>query len=633
MRGLSGVLGIVLVAVSGYAMLGSWEQSGIVSRIAADSTDTDAYQRAAYLTSAEMVLIQAAMREPDGEERDELFAAHARTQAAMMHMAARDDEHREEAAGVAQRHRDLEPTFEQYLRQLDRGDTAGAQASLENVIEPAVSVIMEEVLAEQRYHLDEYTRNQEAGTRQSERLKWGSVLAFLTGVVLLLLFARASWANRRRLERMAVTDPLTGLPNRAAFAREAQAALDHGPVTILAVNLDGFRDVNEQLGHRIGDLLLQQAGERLRASVREGDLVARIGGDDFAVLLVESEDDPEAVGRRLTRAFDRPFAIDELTIDLEVSIGAATAGTGDTVASVLQHADTAMDVAKRRRLGFSRYTSEHGNDSIARLGLLGDLRRALDAGTEITLHYQPQIDLATGDLAGVEALARWQHPGRGRIPPGDFIPVLETTGLIHRFTDHVLEIALAQARSWLDDGLRIPVSVNISARTLLDPGFCDRVADHLRRWGVPGGQLCIEVTEHSVMTDPGTAIDVLQHIRDMGVRTSIDDYGTGYSSMTYLRLLPLDELKIDRSFVAGMARDPGHHALVASTVELGHNLGLSVVAEGTEDLETIMALQRLGCDVAQGYYFAAPLEAGALIGKLPELAETTRRMRLEPSEG
>jgi EAL domain-containing protein (putative c-di-GMP-specific phosphodiesterase class I) len=339
----------------------------------------------------------------------------------------------------------------------------------------------------------------------------------------------------------------------------------------------------------------------------------------------------EVVAQRLATAFDQPFTIDDLTIDLEVSVGAATAGpghdTGQTVTGVLQHADTAMNVAKQRRLGFSRYAGSHGQDSTARLGLLGDLRRALDTGTEITLHYQPQIELATGELAGVEALARWQHPSKGRIPPGDFIPVLETTGLIHRFTDHVLEVALAQARAWLDAGLRIPVSVNISARTLLDPGFRDRVAEHLRRWDIPGRQLCIEVTEHSVMSDPATAIEVLRRIRDLGVRTSIDDYGTGYSSMTYLRLLPLDELKIDRSFVAEIARDPGNHALVASTVELGHNLGLSVVAEGAEDVETIIALQGLGCDIAQGYYFMRPMEAAALVERLPGLAAMVPQTR------
>jgi diguanylate cyclase (GGDEF)-like protein len=631
-RWLSIALGFVLVAVSGYAMFGSWEQSGIVSDIAAESNDTDAYQQAAFLTSAEMVLIQSAMRDPDGLRRDTLFAAHARTQAAMNHMAAIDTEHEHSAADIANRHDDLEPTFEQYLRQLARGDTAGALFSLEQVIEPTVSQIMSDVLAEQQEHLDDYTRMEAAAKNQSRRLLWGSVLAFVTGVVVLMFFGGAVRSYRLRLEKMAVTDPLTSLPNRAAFAQRAQVALASGSVTFLAVNLDGFRDVNEQLGHRIGDLLLQQAGDRLRASVRERDLVARIGGDDFAVLLDDA--DPgigEVVAQRLADAFDKPFAIDELTIDLEVSVGAATAESGQSVAGVLQHADTAMNVAKQRRLGFSRYAADQEQDSTARLGLLGDLRRALDIGTEITLHYQPQIEMATGELAGVEALARWQHPSKGRIPPGDFIPVLETTGLIHRFTDHVLEIALAQARAWLDEGRRIPVSVNISARTLLDPGFRDRVADHLRRWGIPGGQLCIEVTEHSVMSDPATAIDVLRRIRDLGVRTSIDDYGTGYSSMTYLRLLPLDELKIDRSFVGEMAQDPGNHALVASTVELGHNLGLSVVAEGAEDVETIIALRELGCDIAQGYYFAAPMEAAALVEKLPGLAAMIPVISAAPS--
>jgi EAL domain-containing protein (putative c-di-GMP-specific phosphodiesterase class I) len=257
-----------------------------------------------------------------------------------------------------------------------------------------------------------------------------------------------------------------------------------------------------------------------------------------------------------------------------------------------------------------------GHDPAARLTLLGDLRRALDDPAQLTLHYQPKIALGTGALAGVEALARWKHPVKGMISPGEFIPVIEATSLIHRFTDQVLAEALAQARRWLDAGHRVPVAVNISTRSLLDAGFGDRLTARLTESGVPAGLLCIEITEHTVMTDPETAIAALRRVRDLGVKTSIDDYGTGYSSMSYLKVLPVDELKIDRSFVCDVAEDTSSRALVASTVELGHNLGLSVVAEGVEDEATVAALGELGCDVAQGYFFSRPVPADELTGRI-----------------
>ncbi|MEU8663185.1 putative bifunctional diguanylate cyclase/phosphodiesterase, partial [Actinoplanes philippinensis] len=384
-----------------------------------------------------------------------------------------------------------------------------------------------------------------------------------------------------------------------------------GRATVLVVNLDGFRDVNDQLGHRIGDLLLTHVGRRLQESVRTHDFVARLGGDEFGILLRDA--DPaigETIATRLTDAFDEPFVIDDITVDLEVSVGAATAGPGEDVPTVLRHADVAMTIAKQQRLGFRRFSAGRTEDSNARLTLLGDLRRALDTGDEITLHYQPKVSISTGTLSGVEALARWRHPVKGPISPGDFIPVLEATTLIHRFTHQVLTQALAQARAWLNLGHRVPVAVNISTRSLLDASFPSRVAALLRQTGVPGDLLGIEVTEYSIMSDPNTAIDALHRLRALGVKISVDDYGTGYSSMTYLRLLPLDELKIDRSFVKDMSTDRGARALVASTVELGHNLGLTVVAEGIEDEPTLTALAEIGCDLAQGYYLAKPMPAG-----------------------
>jgi diguanylate cyclase (GGDEF)-like protein len=612
-------LGALLAGLLCFAVVGSWRQEDIVGRIAVNDDNTDAYQHAAYLSAWEMAQIQASLRDPHGEQRVQLPATILETQAAMSRMAAVDTVHRDRSRGIADQHRQLEPMIDEYLRLLDDGDETGARALLETNIEPAAEALINAVLQEQDEHLAVNNTDQAAARRESRTLVWGSALTFGIGLLVIVLFGIAARANRRRVETMAATDALTGLPNRTAFTTRAEAVLAQesgerrtrgGGATVLAVNLDGFRDVNDQLGHQVGDVLLTQVGQRLLDSVRDQDYVARLGGDEFAVLLREA--DPaigEAVASRLTESFDKPFLVGDVTIDLEVSIGASTADADEDVTTLLQHADIALHTAKQQRLGFRRFTADNTHDTAARLTLLGDLRRALEHADEMILHYQPKVAMGTGTLAGVEALARWRHPEKGWIAPGDFIPVLETTHLIHRFTDHVLELAVTQARVWLDAGHRLPVAVNISTRSLLDTSFPDRVAAVLERIGLPGELLCIEVTEGTVMTDPGTAITALRRIRDLGVKTSIDDYGTGYSSMTYLRLLPLDELKVDRSFVQDMILDHGNHALVTSTVELGHNLGLTVVAEGVEDAETLAALREVGCDLAQGYHLARPMPA------------------------
>jgi diguanylate cyclase (GGDEF)-like protein len=376
------------------------------------------------------------------------------------------------------------------------------------------------------------------------------------------------------------------------------------------LDLDGFKEVNDNLGHHAGDLLLIEVGRRLRASVRGADVVARLGGDEFAVLLVD--DDPavgENAAARIGETFNEPFVVDGITLDIEVSVGIVTAGPDDDTAALMRFADIAMYTAKEHRLGWTRFNPGQAHETASRLTLLGDLRRALETDDEIQLHFQPKIRVGTGEVIGAEALARWQHPARGLIGPADFIPVLEGTSLIHRFTTRVLDLALTQARRWLDQGHRIPIAVNVSTRSLLDATFPDQVADALRAAGVPGELLCIEITENTVMADPERAIDVLRRIRTMGVTTAIDDFGTGYSSMAYLKILPVDEIKVDRSFVRDMATDHSNRVLVESTVDLGHNLGLVVVAEGVEDDSTVTALQDLGCDIAQGYHYAKPLTA------------------------
>ncbi|MBO3737623.1 putative bifunctional diguanylate cyclase/phosphodiesterase [Actinoplanes flavus] len=629
-RWLVGLLAVALAGLSGSTVFGSRQQADIVAQLAADSASIDAYQQAAYLVRWEWALMQEVLRKPGGEGHRRLLDVYRQAQDAMEHMAAIDIQDQQLTDEIVQAHRGLNGEIATYLDLIDQGDPEAAEQRLDAVIAPTATRIMDTVLAEQEHHLAEHAGRQAHGQSESRQLLWGNGLAFVVTLLVLALFGWSARAHRRQVETMAATDPLTGLPNRTAFANRTRRALAEdtshrrrageprpGRATVLVVNLDGFRDVNEQLGHRVGDLLLTHVSRRLLVSVREHDFVARLGGDEFAVLLRDADPEiGEAIAARLTDAFDEPFVIDDLTVDLEVSVGAATARPGEDVPTLLRHADTAMSIAKQQRLGFRRFTTSTTEDSNARLTLLGDLRRALDHGGEISLHYQPKVDIGSGALVGVEALARWQHPTKGPISPGAFIPVLEATTLIHKFTHQVLTEALTQARIWLDAGYRVPVAVNISTRSLLDADFPDQVAALLREINVPGERLCIEVTEYSIMSDPNTAIEALHRIRRLGVKISVDDYGTGYSSMTYLRLLPLDELKIDRSFVQDMSTDRGNRALVASTVELGHNLGLTVVAEGIEDASTLAALSEIGCDFAQGFHLARPMPADAVTDAL-----------------
>jgi len=435
------------------------------------------------------------------------------------------------------------------------------------------------------------------------------------GLMALLVDVTERKRLERKLRHQAQHDSLTGLPNREllsarlieTFAATKPAAVRTG---LLLIDLDKFKEVNDTLGHASGDQLLAQIGPRLlTAALRENDTVARLSGDEFAVLLPEltSVDDAVVVAERVLTALHAPFPVGDTSVDVAASIGVAVApdhGTSPT--ELLRHADIAMYEAKDAAAGVAVYEPERGERTPSRFGLLGQLRRALDRD-ELEVYYQPKIDLTTTTLVGVEALVRWRHPERGLLLPAEFIPVAETTGLIHRLTTHVLDIALAQARTWTEAGLVVPIAVNVSARCLHDVALPKRVADALARHGVPASLLCLEITESSIMRDPEGALAVLRELHAAGVRLSLDDFGTGYSSMTYLRQLPVAELKVDRSFVRDLAAESADTVLVRSAVDLGHNLGLSVVAEGVEDASTLRALQDLGCDIAQGFYVARPM--------------------------
>ena len=417
--------------------------------------------------------------------------------------------------------------------------------------------------------------------------------------------------------RLALTDELTGLGNR----RRLYAALERlgdGPATLLLVDLDRFKELNDTLGHQAGDRLLEQIGERLqRLAERAWDervTLARLGGDEFAVLLPDGGD----AGRGLIEAalvreaLQQPLVLRGITVRVEASVGIAVfPQDGATADTLLARADVAMYEAKRQHSGVEVYAPEIDGHSRERLALFGELRQAIDDG-QLVLHYQPQRDLRSGRITMVEALVRWDHPQRGLLGPGEFIPLAEQTDLMRPLTLHVLERALQQVAAWERTGISLGVAVNIAVANLLDADFPAAVAAAVDRSGVPADRLQLEITENVVMADPVRAAQVLADLGRIGVRLSLDDFGTGYSSLAYLKQLPVEELKIDRSFVMGMAADGLDAAIVRSTIDLARNLGLQVVAEGVEDAATLANLEALGCDLAQGFYLSRPVPPAEL---------------------
>jgi diguanylate cyclase (GGDEF)-like protein len=433
------------------------------------------------------------------------------------------------------------------------------------------------------------------------------------------------WIAHARAEEQ-LRDPLTGLPNRQWLLERAWSAIDAaqapggrgepgdpatsgwGRVGLILIDLDKFRSVNDTLGHLAGDRLLLQVADRLRLALPRGAEAARLGGDEFAVLLpaCDSATRAQRIARTLVAALGSPLNLDGLTLVLEASAGVSVFPEHALDAEgLLRRADVAMYQAKRDRSGAEVYEATRDANTPDRLGLLGDLRRALDAG-DVELHYQPKVRF-DGQVAGLEALVRWEHPERGRVNPEEFIAMAETSGLMPKLTEYVLDTALAQITRWRAMGLDVPVAVNVSARDVHSPGFAGAVAARLARYHVPPGSLQLEITEHVLLEDPQRAADTLNGLTGHGVKMSLDDFGTGYSSLVHLRRLPVSELKIDRSFVARLIVDTEDAEIVRCTIDLAHSLGLMVVAEGVEDDETWERLRDLRCDAVQGWLVAAAM--------------------------
>ena len=441
-----------------------------------------------------------------------------------------------------------------------------------------------------------------------------------------------SRAFEELLVHQAAHDALTGLPNRALLRDRARTALARSRrqstlVAVMTIDLDRFSEVNDVLGHAVGDGLLRQVGERLAADLREEDTCARVGGDEFAVVSGDHADPASVLdlARRLVSALSEPFTVAGARVDIEASMGVAWAPDhGDDADDLLRRAGVAMCAAKERREGVVVYRPDDDHLTPAHVATLGDLRRALESSDQLTALFQPIVSVATERLVSVEALVRWQHPQRGPVSPAEFIPLAEGTSVIHQLTDHVLDLALASLRGWLAAGLDITLAVNLSTRTLLDVSLTQRLESLLDHHAIAPDRLRLEITEGTLLADPTRSIATMHRLKDIGVRLSVDDFGTGYSSMSYLKSLPVDELKIDRLFVSDMLRSTRDGAMVNSAIDLAHGLGLHVVAEGVEDQDTLDALCFVGCDLAQGYLVGRPMTADAL------LAWATTRGDLDP---
>ncbi|WP_374355579.1 EAL domain-containing protein [Chitinimonas sp.] len=452
--------------------------------------------------------------------------------------------------------------------------------------------------------------------RQSIDIRDSSEIGRLAGSLSHMQNAIAE--REAEITKLAYQDVLTGLPNRVRFnqllARAIEETGQSGALTVLLIDLDRFQQINDTLGHPTGDRVLVEVAARLAEAVRDHDVVARLSGDEYALLLpgIPSTEALHTISRIHT-VFDRRFELDGRPLDLRASIGAASYPEhGSDAIDLLRCADLAMYRAKRGGERQAIYDPSYRTFRQEHLSLLGDLQLAVERN-ELTVYYQPKVSLHTGEANEAEALVRWIHPERGFVPPGDFIPFAEQTGYISEVTRWVLRHVMDEAGRWAKAGAPVKVSVNLSTRDLLDPSLVAFVADGLARAGLPPALLCLEITESGFMEDPSHALGILKQLRGLGVGLAIDDYGTGFSSLAYLRQLPITELKIDRAFVLELDHNQSDAMIVRSTIELGHRLGLKVVAEGVETQAIVDVLRSMDCDLIQGYFYSKPLPVQAFI--------------------
>ena len=627
-----GGLALVLIFLTGFSVWSVVRTRDATRQAATAARQSSLFDRARFAVANEEALERGYQIAPDPLVREQ-FAATAAGLVSLLHQIrdAGSPSDRAVASSVLAEQARYLGLAHQLFAQVDAGDAARVVALDEETM-PRVHVI-EGLIYDAAAQRSGHTQTSLARLRQdASSVLAGTFIVFGVGLGLLALCCLVIAGARRRLERQAALtrhqaqhDALTGLPNRSLLRDRGERAIamvrrDGGSVGLILIDLDRFKDINDTLGHHQGDALLRGVAERLASVLRQADTVARLGGDEFAVLLPHLLDPRSAmvVAHKLLEALRQPFTVDELVLEVDASMGIAVSADHEAdVDTLLQRADVAMYVAKQTHAGATAYAPELDVNSPRRLALLADLRRAIEQRA-LLLHYQPKVELASGEVRGVEALVRWNHPGLGLIPPAEFIPLAESTALIHPLTTFVLETALRQQRDWHERGYDLSIAVNLSARSLLDVAFPQQVSALLSKHGVAPARLMLEITESILMTDPARALRVLHGLDALGVRISIDDFGTGYSSLARLKDLPVHELKIDRAFVTSMQTVHSDAIIVRSTIDLARNLGLAVVAEGVEDRGVLDELGDLGCDAAQGYYLSRPVPAADLLSWLDE---------------
>lgn len=449
-----------------------------------------------------------------------------------------------------------------------------------------------------------------------------------------LLIATSAQRERRVLES-ALRDPLTGLPNRTLLTERLRHMLalskrQSTPFAIAVIDLDRFKFVNDTLGHAAGDAVLIEVAQRLRKTVRDSDTVARLGGDEFVLLLTGGEETVREVASRILDAMQVPLVHMGQRIDIGLSIGIALHpphGADDR--SLLRHADNAMYRAKRRRSGIEVFNGEMHEVRRSYLSMLGELRKALESG-ELLLEYQPKLEVSSGLIVGFEGLVRWRHPTRGMVPPGEFVPFAEQSGFIRDITQFVVSQGARFSKMLSEQGLDVAISINVSAQDIENPGFAEAIEAIVKQERPEPGRLCLEITESGLVSETANAVANLNAVAALGVRLAVDDFGTGYATLKQLQSLPVHELKIDRSFVSGMNENRGGQTIVRSTIDLGKQLGLRVVAEGVETVAELRGLAAMGCDEIQGYYVAKPMSAAEAIDfvKLRNSLKSVSRPRI-----